>query len=299
MRQIQRVGTRSNIRRPSAATALMAVVLFIPWMGTAIIHAQSESEIRQLSARQTQQIKDLNAEVEALQTRVRALESRLEALDLLIERLHGAKAPEEVAPKAPESIPPKTVQTAPAATRPETVFESPASVVEALRWDFRNALTKDPSFALGIDSVRERARQEAASTLDSWLQRMNRLYREPIIWSARILEQDTIDETRTLTLQGLNPDGIDAGAPFKVAITNAISRRITRWQEQGDLKSLLVKGTFEPVLTAIRSDEEPPEDAAPSTRIEISPYVGLDYTVRVSSIMPVFVKDGEPDGDGS
>lgn len=283
-------------------TTALLVLLGAP---TSPVLAQSESELRQQSARQAQRVEDLGAEVEALRERVRLLEALVAELTARLDAAttEGTEAPTEAptAPKRDDAEPIREVTS-----RPENVFESPATVLDTLRWDFRRQLMTDPSFALGVGSNSERARLEATSILNAWVQRMNRNFRESVIWPVRLLEETPRDEdTVRFSFQALAPDGSDAGAPFEVIAPNRIARRLSGWRSQGRLERLLLKGTLEPRLTAIDPERgiDPAaeaEEAGPAdTLVEVSPYVAFDYAVRLSTLLPVFAEEDGGASDGS
>ena len=277
--------------------------------------AQSESQIRQQGARQAQQIKDLEAELVALQTRVHELETQLEEilarLDAQESRADSAETGQPSAPAEGERGSTQPTEALRPQARPKDVFQSPDTVLATLRWDFEHDLMKDPSFALGVDSDNERAKAEAASALRSWITRTSRLFRKPITWSVKILDvQPKPDGSVVYILQPLAPDGSNAGKPFMQPAAARIARRVRGWQEQPDLKRLLLKGTLEPNLTVIRQQRT---DTTINTSVEyeqdyvhISPYVQFDFTVRLSSMMPIFVERtqesesaGETKGEGT
>ena len=294
--------TTSAFRRPRPTTLALTVVMLGAFIGQPGF-AQSESEIRHQEARQSQQIQDLEAEVIALQTRLTTLEQMVRTLQARIQAMSAIG--ETVEPTIEPVVEPTDESTAPnnapvALERPKDVFESPATVLAGLKWDFRNELTKDPSFALGVDSANERARQEASSILNSWLQRMNRIYRKSVTWSVRVLDQGTYDkDSKKFLMQAFAPNGEKAGDPFPLITTNRIARRIESWQAQPGLERMLMKGTFEPRLTAIDQEEIKKEESTEeisSPIIQVSPYVRFEYSIRLSTIMPVFAKSDTETG---
>jgi hypothetical protein len=288
----------------------MATALAIMVAATVSTHpgfAQSQSETRQKATRQAQQIEDLKAEVEALQNRILTLESVIGDLKkrmVALERSEDGDVTEPIETvMAPVEPPPPPVAVT--AERPKDVFASPATILAGLKWDFRNDLTKDPSFALGVDSNNERARLEANNILNSWLQRMNRIYRKSVTWSVRVLDEGIYDkDSKRFLMQALATDGSPAGDPFSMITTNRIARRIEGWLEQPKLERMLMKGTFEPKLTAINTEASEQEEKSPATSaeeipisvVEVSPYVAFEYSIRLSTIMPVF---GEPEGEAN
>lgn len=296
----------SRRRRPIP----MATALAIMVAATVTSHpgfAQSQSEVRQQATRQAQQIEDLKAEVEALQARILTLETVIGDLSKRMAALEEGDDGDMVGTvepvMAPVEPPPSPLPVA--AERPKDVFASPATILAGLKWDFRDDLTKDPSFALGVDSNNDRARLEANNILNSWLQRMNRTYRKSVTWSVRVLDGRIYDkDSKRFLMQALASDGSNAGEPFSLITTNRIARRIEGWLEQPKLERLLMKGTFEPKLTAIgtkasEQTEQSSETSAgeiPTSVVEVSPYVAFEYSIRLSTIMPVF---GESETEAS
>lgn len=284
-----------NVLLSAPVTAGMAVLLCV--LASSIASAQSESELRQQGARQAQQIKDLQAELAAMQTRIQELEAHMEELRT---RLAAQEARPENTTTGQPDTPTQgkaTQPTQPASprVRPKTPFQSPDTVLATMRWDFEHDLMKDPSFALGVDSDNERAKTEAATALESWISRTNRQFRKSITWSVKILdEQPQPDGSVTYTVQPLGPDGRNAGRSFMQVAPARVARRVTGWQEQPDLARLLMKGTLEPNLTPIRQQRT---DTSVNTSIEystsdvrVSQYVRFEFSVRLSSMMPIFVE---------
>ena len=289
------IPTVSLFRRPRPTTLALVIVVLGACLDRPGI-AQSESEVRHQAARQSQKIEDLEAEIVALQDRLTTLEQVVRTLQARIEAMtsSGEAVEPTVAPVLePTESDPAAEDPERPLERPKDIFESPGSVLAGLKWDFRNDLTKDPSFALGVDSGNDRARQEASSILNSWLQRMNRIYRKSVTWSVRVLDQGNYDkDSKKFLMQALAPDGGKAGAPFTLITSNRIARRIESWQAQPGLERMLMKGTFEPNLTAIDQQEITAESAEETTIpiVQVSPYVRFDYSIRLSTIMPVFAK---------
>ena len=258
----------------------------------------------QEAAEQETRIRELESEVAALNARVIELEMQLLGLHELVLRLdRSASDAADQATRSPAD-PTSPDREQRRDRRPASIFDNPASILEALKWDFRNDLARDPSFALGIDSTNELGRVEAAATLDSWLQRMALSYRKSVTWPARILQSGSDERSNVFTMQAVTPLGSVAGAPFTVVVDEAMVKRIEGWQEQGALDRVLMKGIFEPKLSAIELEETPPvveetEDAPPpaigAIGIEVSPYVRLDYSIKVSSIMPIFDRTTTPE----
>jgi hypothetical protein len=266
-------------------------------LATALVtpgQAQSESELRQEGARHAQQIQDLEAEVAALRDRVMALEK-------MIEEMRAA----EVAGEQPDNTPEVQTKPEPKPTPPPKVgaaggeapppLESPATLLAKMRSEFDDTLLKDPSFILGINSPDERAQKEAHAVLASWVERMNRIYKKPITWPVKILKVlSHINGDVVYTLQVISPDGSPAGQPFLQPASARIARRVASWRVQPDLSKLILKGVLEPRLTTIEQRNQDREinsevvfdDGA----IEVNAWVRFDFTVRLSSIMPIFVQ---------
>jgi len=279
--------------------AILSLALGVP------LCAQSESEIRQETNRQNQRISDLRSEVAALEERVRSLEELILRLQESIEALRAApdasSAADPEVEEARAEDPGSVDDAAPPTKRPSDVFGSPRSILEALRWDFRSDLTKDPSFALGVNANSERARNEAASILSSWIIQMNRKYQQQVTWPVLISRTDeaTPDLFR---IQPLTSDGEPVGVPFMTTVSRPVARRVENWLDKPDLDSFLMKGTFLPGLSAIDSarevgkvedDPEMPSQETSPTYTEVSPYVRFEYSVRISTILPVFkTEDG-------
>ena len=305
-------------RRPQGTlrpvACLLALVLVGHVAGTSFLYAD-DSEKMQLPEEQGTRIRELESEVTRLNQRVAELEAQLVELRRLIVELNGTGT-EDPGPLPLQSEAERPAPAKPrGARRPASVFDNPASILEALKWDFRHDLAKDPSFALGIESTNELARVESAATLDSWIQRTNLSYRKSVTWPARILERGDDERSNVFTMQAVTPRGVSAGAPFTVALNEALVARIEGWQAQGGLDRVLMKGLFEAKLSAIELEESTAGEeekeaterpAIGASGIEISPWVRLDYLVRVSSIMPIFERTTTPEqaieemtGDGS
>ena len=281
---------------------------------TAPVDAQSESERRQEVSRQNQRINDLKSEVSALEERLQAMEDLIARLqtELAAMRAGSEASTETTSPPTTTVANPEPVsEPTPAPNgRPTKVFRDPSTILDALRWDFRSDLTKDPSFALGINANSERARAEANSILSSWIVQMNRKYQQAVTWPVRITPTDA--ETPDLfVIQVLTPDGEEAGAPFELTISRPIARRIDNWLEKPSLERFLLKGTFLPALSSLDPEEEPSTEPVEDTDgagttsdqpvVQVSPYVRFDYSLRLSTILPVFqteIDDTEPT-DGS
>lgn len=273
---------------------------------TAPLNAQSESERRQEVSRQNQRINDLKSEVSALEERLQAMEDLVARLqtELAAMRADSETATETTpSPTTTVAKPEPVSEPAPAPNgRPAKVFRDPSTILDALRWDFRSDLTKDPSFALGINANSDRARAEANSILSSWIVQMNRKYQQAVTWPVRITPTDA--ETPDLFLiQVLTPDGKEAGAPFELTISRPIARRIDNWLEKPGLERFLLKGTFLPALSALDPEAERASEANAETGetdatpekplVQISPYVRFDYSLRLSTILPVFQTENE------
>jgi hypothetical protein len=283
---------------------------------TSSLTAQSESELRQETTRQNQRVNDLKSEVSALELRVRALEDLIARLQTELEALRdqGDGASAANAPTNPEA-PDQSAAPVPSpvpAGRPADVFRDPATILETLRWDFRSDLTKDPSFALGINANSDRARTEATSILTSWILQMNRKFQQPVTWPIRIMPNENPDATLFM-VQALTPDGTEVGSPFEMTISRPIQRRVNNWLANPRLERFLLKGTFLPQLSAIDPEQTIRTEPADTTTepvtagteedevVQVSPYVRFEYSLRLSTILPVFeIEDGgekeAPDG---
>jgi cell division protein FtsB len=284
------------IRRRSPAPTIIALVCLVS--GALSSHpgfAQSESQVRHQAARQSQQIEDLEAEVKALQARITTLETVVRDLRDLMAALESS-GEDLKQTSEPLVVPAEPLPLVGNVDRPKDIFESPASILAGLKWDFRDDLTKDPSFALGVDSSNERARLEATNILNSWLQRMNRIYRKSVTWPVRVLDEGTYDkDSKLFLMQALAPDGTQAGDPFSLITTNRIARRIEGWKSQPKLDRLLMTGTCEPNLMAsdtIETSTDPAQENPPPI-VQVSPYVSFKYSIRLSTIMPVFAESEE------
>ena len=256
--------------------------------------AQSEGELRQEGARQGQQIKDLEAEVASLRERVLALEEMIEALKAdEAARNKATELPEEGTKPPPNTTPPPNLEVPGDATPPP--LESPKTLLAKMRSEFDTDLLRDPSFILGVNSPDERAQEEAHSVLESWIDRMNRIYKKPITWPVKILKVlSRINGDVVYTLQVLSPDGSPAGKPFLQPAPARIARRVSAWRVQPDLSQLILKGMLEPRLTIIerRIDENKinSEVVFDDGGVEVNAWIRFDFTVRLSSIMPIFVR---------
>ena len=285
---------RTDFRLPFSVRARLIWLIALAFHAPAL--SQSESQIRQEQAQQTQQLKDLQAEVGALRTRVAELERLVAELRTRTEdtsqNTASADAPKQ--PKVPTTPTPQTPATK-ADDPTQTPMQSPTALLATLRANFNRDLMKDPSFVLGVNSPDERAQKEADSVLSSWIARMNRLYRKPISWPIAILdEQEQPNGDVLYTIQIKRPDGQPEGEPILQLIPERIARRVSGWQSQPNLAQLILKGLLEPKLTIIpiKNDSQAinTEIAFDSGHIDVNQWVRFNYRVKVTSIMPIFVE---------
>ena len=222
----------------------------------------------------------------------------------LQQEAERARAQESSAPTSSQNTTTKEPKKAPpprrssAADAKENPLLGPASLLTTLRTNFNSVLLKDPSFALGINSTNERAQKEANSVLSSWVVRMNRAYKKPISWPVQILSEEVQNNGDVLyKLQVLGPNGKTNGKPFFQSVPDRIARRVDGWRNQPNLAQLILKGLLEPKLTIIpkKQDSGPinTEVAFDDGQVELNEWVRFQFTVRVSSIMPIFVEPAD------
>ena len=269
------------------------------------------------------------AQLENLQQRVLELEERIAQLEAslleLTQRLDRILPPEPPLPEAPLSevaVPESGSDEAPGvqlsessgqetpsepaenptntpAIAPADPLASPLAIKEALRVAFQREMLKDPSFVLGLNSPDQRAQNEADRVLQSWVRQTEARYRKRITWPIQVeAGQELANGEWAYQIQVLDRSGGPSGAPFTQRMTNRIAQRLEKWRMRTDLSKVLMKGIFEPKLKVIprRASSSPfnSEILVESKSVLISEWVSFEFSVRLTTIIPIFVDEPTP-----
>ena len=258
-------------------------------------------------------------QIETLQQRVMELEQRIARLEThlleLTERLDRMLPPssEESTPtdsdpdpnpdeapssEAPPEAGPSEVAEDPGSppSAPSDPLASPPAIIETMRGAFQREMMKDPSFVLGLNSPDQRAQKEADRVLHSWVRQTEARYRKRITWPIEVgTAQELASGEWAYPIQVLDPQGNPAGEPFTQTVSNRIAQRLEKWRMRSDLSTLLMKGILEPRLEIIPRQESSSafnrEVLVESETVLISEWVGFEFSVRLTTVIPIFVDD--------
>ncbi len=249
--------------------------------------------------------------VESLETRVAGLEERVARLEALIlelndridELLASRAETASVADEAP--APPPAPEPAPAPPRAiDDPMASPATIIESMRRSFDSEMMTDPSFVLGLNSPDERAQMEAERVLRSWVRRTEGRFRKRVTWPIELdegVEQPNGERDYRVEVTGAMAGG--PGMAFTQRVSERIAGRIPKWLIRPDLDRLLLKGMFQPELVIV--PRRPPangfntEIVIEDDHLMISEWVRLEFGVKLTTIIPVFIEQRRRDSGDS
>ena len=245
--------------------------------------------------------------VEALEARVAGLEERVARLEALIlelnDRIEELLAPRvETAPTTEQApTPPSAPQPTPAPPRTiDDPMASPAMIIESMRRSFDSEMMTDPSFVLGLNSPDERAQMEAERVLRSWVRRTEGRFRKRVTWPIELdegVEHSNGDRDYLVEVTGAMAGG--PGMAFTQRVSERIAGRIPKWLIRPDLDRLLLKGMFEPKLVVVPRKQPAngfnTEIIIADDHLMISDWVRLEFGVKLTTIIPVFVEQRRRD----
>lgn len=240
--------------------------------------------------------------VEVLEERVAGLEERVARLEALIVELNDRidellASRSETASAAEEApAPPPAPEPTPASSRAiDDPMASPATIIESMRRNFDSEMMTDPSFVLGLDSPDERARVEADRVLRSWVRRTEGRFRKRVTWPIELdegVEQPNGERDYRVEVTGAMAGG--PGMTFTQRVSERIAGRIPKWLIRPDLDRLLLKGMFEPKLVIVPRRQPAngfnTEIIIEEDHLMISEWVRLEFEVKLTTIIPVFIE---------
>ena len=275
---------------------------------TALASATSVADFtEEVESRATPEGLEPTPTVEALEARVAGLEERVARLEALIlelnDRIEELLAPAVETTPTTEQAPTPPPAPEPTPAPPRTIDDpmaSPATIIESMRRSFDSEMMTDPSFVLGLNSPDERAQMEAERVLRSWVRRTEGRFRKRVTWPIELdegVEQPNGEREYRVEVTGAMAGG--PGMVFTQRVSERIAGRIPKWLIRPDLDRLLLKGMFEPKLVIVPRRQPAngfnTEIVIEDDSLVISDWVRLEFGVKLTTIIPVFVEQRRRD----
>jgi hypothetical protein len=247
--------------------------------------AQSENELRQENQALKDQVRELQAELDAARQKLQRMEQTVERLQR--ELVAGRSAPDARPPMkdlAPEEI--SIDESVPNA--------SPRALQRALTDSYEEAM-KD----LEIGQRDDRARRAYLVAVRSWAARISKgsELRDAIRWHVRVLPEPPVHTTRGLglRLQAIDPvTEVELGGPFEVVLPKPVVNRLERAVRTFDTEHMILRGAIAP---RVRVNTQRME-AGPFDRPQLlGPFAEFGFIVDVRSLLPPELDRDEEDKD--
>lgn len=246
---------------------------------SSVATAQSDSELRRQNEQLASQVQELANQLQQSRDENEKLRQRIEQLEKQIaasRRSGGGRSPTP----APEPEKVTIDETVPSA--------SPRALFKAIQ-DSYVEVSKDVDMGRPGDGVR----RAYLKRLDGWKAAVDRQFRGPITWHARVVDarSENVDpdrpRERIVTLVAVDPQtDVRLGEPFDVQLSKTLTDRLANYEHRspdGDIGVLVLRGTLAP---SIRINEDRAERGSFDNPPFIGPFAEFLYEVDVKSLMP-------------